>query len=77
MAIALSASGALQGLRRQVENVNYYRYYMMNKLFPKMIQLPGNELSGVHHVVYNEAVEERNLFDVSHVYGTLSGVSLK
>ena len=34
-------------------------------LFPKRIQLPGNELSGVHHVVYNEAVEVRTLFDVS------------
>ena len=38
---------------------------MMNTLFPKRIQLPGNELSGVHHVVYNEAGEVRNLFDVS------------
>ena len=33
--------------RRQEENVTYYRYYMTNKLFPKMIQLPGNEMSGV------------------------------
>ena len=30
-----------------------------------MIQLPGNELSGVHHVVYNQAVGVRNLFNVS------------
>ena len=44
--------------------MNYYRYYMTNKLFPKRIQLPGNELSGVHHVVYNQAVGVRNLFDV-------------
>ena len=29
------------------------------------IQLPGNKLSGVHHVVYNPAVGVRNLFDVS------------
>ena len=29
------------------------------------VQLPGNELSGVHHVVYNQAVVVRNLFDVS------------
>ena len=45
--------------------MNYYRYYMTNKLFPKRIQLPGNELSGVHHVVYNQAAGVRNLFDVS------------
>ena len=38
---------------------------MTNKLFPKRIQLPGNELSGVHHVVYNQAVGVRNLFEVS------------
>ena len=38
---------------------------MTIKLFPKRIQLPGNELSGVHHVVYNEAVEVRTMFDVS------------
>ena len=30
-----------------------------------MIQLPGNDLSGVHSVVYNQAVGVRNLFDVS------------
>ena len=29
------------------------------------IQLPGNKLSGVRHVVYNPAVGVRNLFDVS------------
>ena len=45
--------------------MNYYRYYMTNKLFPKKIQLPGNELSGLPHVVYNQAVRVRNLFDVS------------
>ena len=45
--------------------MNYYRYYMTNKLFPKRIQLPSNELSGVHHVVYNQAVGVRNMFDVS------------
>ena len=45
--------------------MNYCRYYMTNKLFPKRIQLPGNELSGVHHVVYNPAAGVRNLFDVS------------
>ena len=38
---------------------------MMIKLFPKRILLPGNELSGVHHVVYNQAVGVRNLFDDS------------
>ena len=38
---------------------------MTIKLFPKRIQLPGNELSGVYHVVYNEAVEVRTMFDVS------------
>ena len=27
--------------------------------------MPGNELSGVHHGVYNQAVGVRNLFDVS------------
>ena len=31
------------------------------------IQLPGNELSGVHHAVYNQAVGVRNLFEVSLV----------
>ena len=30
---------------------------MTNKLFPNRIQLPGNELSGVHHVVYNENID--------------------
>ena len=29
------------------------------------IQLPGNKLSDVHHVVYNQAVGVRNMFDVS------------
>ena len=27
--------------------------------------MPGNEPSGVHHGVYNQAVGVRNLFDVS------------
>ena len=30
-----------------------------------MIQLPVNKLSDVHHVVYNQAVGVRNLFNVS------------
>ena len=36
-----------------------------DKIVSQRIQLPGNKLSGVHHVVYNPAVGVRNLFDVS------------
>ena len=36
-----------------------------DKIVSPRIQLPGNKLSGVHHVVYNPAVGVRNLFDVS------------
>ena len=36
-----------------------------DKIVSHRIQLPGNELSAVHHVVYNQPAGVRNVFDIS------------
>ena len=56
---------AHRGAKTSGRKCNLLQILHDDSIVSQRIQLPGNDMSGVHHVVYNQAVGVRNLFDVS------------